>query len=60
MKPRDVIAIILIIGGMAMMCLGIDHIVAGILIAIVAFYFGWQTPKPKDADEAIGSKKEIK
>lgn len=44
MLPRDIIAIIVIIGGLILVGSGIDHIVGGILVMVVAFYFGLNTP----------------
>lgn len=48
LQPRDLIAIIVIIGGMILVSFGIDKIVGGILVMIISFYFGLNTPKPQD------------
>lgn len=45
---RDVIACIVIIGGMILIGLGVDKIVGGLLVMIVSFYFGLNTPKIKE------------
>jgi len=39
-QPRDVIAIVIIVGGMILLYLGINEIVAIALMAVVAFYYG--------------------
>jgi len=46
--PRDIIAAIILVGGMILIGLGIDKIIGGILIMIVSFYFGLNTRTPKD------------
>jgi len=38
--PRDVIAMILVCGGLWLIATGIDGTIGAILITIVAFYFG--------------------
>jgi len=38
--PRDIIAIIAIIGGLVLLSTGIDSTVGAILMAVVSFYFG--------------------
>ena len=50
LEARDIIAIITIIGGLILVGLHIDGIVGGLLVSIVAFYFGLNTPQPKDKD----------
>ena len=46
-EPRDVIACLVIITGAALLACGIDGVVGGIVIAVVAYYFGWQSPTPR-------------
>lgn len=46
--PRDIIAVVVLIGGMILIGFGIDKIIGGILIMIVSFYFGLNTHPPKD------------
>lgn len=41
--PRDVIAVITLCGGFALIALGIDGTVGMMMGAIVAFYFGAET-----------------
>jgi len=38
--PRDVIAVIIIIGGFILKLKGIDTVVGSMLLAVAAFYFG--------------------
>lgn len=38
-KARDIIALVVIIGGFILLALGIDHIVGGILIMVTTYYF---------------------
>jgi hypothetical protein len=47
-KPRDSIAVLVIIGGMCLVALGIDKIIGGLLVMVVSFYFGLNLPKPKE------------
>jgi len=49
--PRDIIAISVIIGGMILIGFGLDKIVGGLLVMIVSFYFGLNTPKPENHPE---------
>ena len=39
-EPKDVISAVIIAGSMAMICLGIDGAVKGILLAAVIAYYG--------------------
>lgn len=39
-QPKDFIAILAIVGGFVLMYKGIDSVVAGIMIAIISYYFG--------------------
>jgi len=41
-KPIDYIAIIIVLGGFVLIYLGADGVVSGILISVVAWYFGKQ------------------
>jgi len=43
---RDVIAIVVIIGGMILIGCGIDKTIGGLLVMVVSFYFGLNTPTP--------------
>jgi hypothetical protein len=43
-KPRDLIALITIIGAFILKFKGYDGVVSIALISIVAFYFGLKTP----------------
>ena len=45
---RDIIAVITIIGGMILVACHIDGIIGGLLVTIVAYYFGLNTPMPKE------------
>lgn len=38
-KARDIIAAIILVGGFILMAFGIDHVVGGIVIAVVVYYF---------------------
>jgi len=38
--PRDIIAIITLVGGLTLLALGIDELVGALLTIIVSFYFG--------------------
>lgn len=40
MTPTDLIALIVIIGGLALMALGINGLVGGLVVSVVAYYFG--------------------
>ena len=46
--PRDIIAIVVILGALTLLALGIDGIVATVLLAVVGFYFGLNTKTPRD------------
>ena len=46
--PRDIIAAILIVGGLVLLALGKDGTVSAILMAIAAFYFGSEHIKASD------------
>jgi len=37
--PKDIIALVTIIGGMILLYLGINHVVGGILVMITTYYF---------------------
>lgn len=41
--PRDIIAIVILVGGFALLALGIDGTVGTILMMIAVFYFGAET-----------------
>jgi len=43
-KPRDIIAVIVIIGCVILLMSGKDGFVAAVLAAIVAYYFGYRHP----------------
>ena len=45
---RDIIAIIIVIGGFYLLVKGVDHIVAACLLSVVAFYYGLHIKKPID------------
>lgn len=45
---RDYIAIIVIVGGLVLIGFGIDKTVGGLLVMVVSFYFGLNTPQPKE------------
>lgn len=45
---RLIIAAIVVIGAFVLLFKGIDTIVGSVLIAVVAFYFGWQKKYPAD------------
>jgi len=47
-QPRDVIGLVVIVGGLILVSMHIDGIVGGLLVSVVAFYFGLNTPKPND------------
>lgn len=46
--PRDIIAIIVIVGGLLLIGLGVDKIIGGLLVMVVSFYFGLNLPKPRE------------
>lgn len=48
LKPRDIIALVVMVGGMILIAKGIDRLVGGLLVTVVAFYFGLNLPKPKE------------
>ena len=52
LKPcwRDILALVLVAGALYLIAIGKDKIVSGIIIAIVSFYFGLNTPLPGDSD----------
>lgn len=39
-KPKDLIGAVVIIVGLVLMSLGIDHTVSAVVIAITSYYFG--------------------
>lgn len=47
-KPRDVVAVVVIIGGMALMALHIDTVVGAAVTLVTAYYFG----RRKDNEDA--------
>jgi len=40
LKPRDIIALVVVVFGFYLILKGLDGVVGGILIAVVAYYFG--------------------
>ena len=38
-EARDIIAVIILVGGFILMGFGIDHVVGGVVIAVVVYYF---------------------
>lgn len=42
-KPVDVIALVVLSGSLLLIGLGINHVVSGVVIAIISFYFGYHT-----------------
>jgi hypothetical protein len=42
-SARDIIAALVIVGGMILISLHIDGIIGGLLVSIVAYYFGHET-----------------
>jgi len=50
--PRDIIALVLIIGGLALKMYGVDGVVSMILIAVAAFYFGAEHLKTSEQIQA--------
>jgi len=46
LEPADILAGIILIGGLALIGLGINGIVGGLLIAVVAYYFGKKENTP--------------
>ena len=39
LEAKDIIAIVVIIGGFTLLAIGIDTVVGGILIAVTSYYF---------------------
>ena len=39
LEAKDIIAIVVIVGGFTLLALGIDTVVGGILIAVTSYYF---------------------
>jgi len=46
-KPVDVIALLVLGGSMVLIGLGINHVVSGVVISIISFYFGYHTTGSK-------------
>jgi len=47
MKPQDIIAIVIIVGGMGLLYFGRDGTIAAMLLGVTAFYFGLNSLPPK-------------
>lgn len=47
LEPADILAAIILIGGLVLIGLGINGIVGGLVVAIVAYYFGKRELPPK-------------
>ena len=49
LEPRDIIACLILVAGFTLLYKGLDGIVGGCVIAVVAAYFGWgkKSDKPK-------------
>ena len=52
MKPADLIALVVIIGGLTLMALHIDGIIGGLLVSVTAYYFGKQGRPPDNIQPA--------
>jgi hypothetical protein len=50
LSPRDLIAGLLIVGGLVLLSTGIDGTVGAILVGIVAFYFGAEFVQKKSGE----------
>lgn len=48
--PRDVIAVVTLLGGFLLLSLGIDGIVGSMLMGVVIFYFGAETLEKRKRD----------
>lgn len=57
LRPADVIGIIVIIGGFYLLLKGVDHVVGGLLIAVVTYYFvrAKHNDKPKTDQSKSGN-----
>jgi hypothetical protein len=49
MVPADLIALVVIIGGLTLISLHIDGIIGGLLVSVTAYYFGKQGRPPEAA-----------
>lgn len=54
LHPRDIVAFILCLGGLGLMFFHINGVVGGLLVTIVAFYFGLNTPTESNKDKTNG------
>lgn len=50
-QPRDIIALVVVIGGITLIGLGRDSIVGSILLAVISFYFGHAVATKKGGDQ---------
>lgn len=50
-EPKDVIGALVLIGGFYLMALGINEVVGGIVIAVVAYYFRKRIEEPAPEKE---------
>jgi len=44
--PADILAILVIVGGLILLSLGKDGVVATLLLSVCAFYFGLKSEEP--------------
>ena len=54
--PRDIIALIVLIFAMMLISKGINHVVSGIVIMIVTYYFAQRTSEEKNPENDIHEK----
>ena len=54
--PRDLIAIITLLACFTLMALGINHLVSGIIIMVVTFYFARRTDGEGEPEKDINEK----
>jgi len=53
LEPKDILAAVVLIGGFVLLALGVDTVVGGVIIAVVAYYFRKRVEdiKPEKKDE---------
>ena len=47
-EPKDILAFIILVGGMILIGFGINHVVSGIMIMVTSYYFRKRIDEVKD------------
>lgn len=50
-KPRDIIALVILVGGLMLKLQGYDGVVSLIIVSVVAYYFGLQRPSAETLED---------